>query len=73
MISDTQGVYPLCVSVYTRGRFMCTQVVSGLACRGQRTSDPPELELQACEMPDMGVCGEGGELSSARAIRSLHC
>lgn len=36
---------------------MCTQVVSGLACRGQRTSDPPELELQACEMLDMGVCG----------------
>lgn len=38
---------------------MCTQVVSGLAFRGQRTSDPPELELQACEMPDMGVCGGG--------------
>lgn len=41
-------VYPWEIYVYPSS--------SGRACRGQRTSDPPELELQACEMPDMGVC-----------------
>lgn len=48
-------VYPWEIYVYPSS--------SGRACRGQRTSDPPELELQACEMPDMGVCVCGNCLS----------